>query len=238
MGARPQDPGSPWWNQAARSLKTAYLSTSLGGASETESSPSTQQFQQPLGRDIRIIIEGHLRRPQFHLAAKGRELRLEASVLAAYLAAARQKITGAITQPISRNRNGLRLSRTVRSNILAGNIGNEFLIPKRVAVENEAPLALLKPIAKPLGTQEHPELQRHVETRQSCCSVQLRARQIMNAESTLFDSCEDFELRRFCLSELGCHLRFRAHNARGIRNKLLRTRHNRKEAYRPDQKDN
>ena len=79
----------------------------------------------------------------------------------------------------------------MRSDVLAGDIGDEFLIAIRILIENEANFSSLASVTEALSTQEHTEFERHIKARQLVGFVQLSARQIMDAEAAFLDDREN-----------------------------------------------
>lgn len=79
----------------------------------------------------------------------------------------------------------------MRGDILAGDVGDKFLKPVTLAVEDQADLAALLPGPEPRGPDEKPELEGHVEPRQLMGGVEFRARDIMHPETAAANHGKD-----------------------------------------------
>jgi hypothetical protein len=75
----------------------------------------------------------------------------------------------------------------MRANILPSYIRDEFLIAMRIAVEDEGYFSSLAIRTHAFCTKKQSKLQRHVEARESVSSVELRPREVMDSQPTLFD---------------------------------------------------
>ena len=81
---------------------------------------------------------------------------------------------------------------TVGADILSSDIGAEFLVAMWRSVEDEAEFSPLLGHSIFLRPEEHTQLQRHVEPRQLCLRIQLRPRDIVDADLALGDNSKDF----------------------------------------------
>ena len=77
------------------------------------------------------------------------------------------------------------------SDILSGDIGDEFLISVRLNIEDQTTLSLLDSVSQALCAEKHPEFQRHVEPRKMVCWVGIGPGKVVNAKSALFDNLKN-----------------------------------------------
>lgn len=80
----------------------------------------------------------------------------------------------------------------VGANILSRNIGAEFLIAIRFAVEDETSFPALRAIPEFPCAQENAQLERHVEARQTIVRVERRSGQVVYPELALADDPIEF----------------------------------------------
>jgi len=68
-----------------------------------------------------------------------------------------------------------------------GEIGDEALVAKRLDIEDKQTLRLLRSASVPFGAQKDAKFKGHIESRKIAHRIELRAGDIMNAETALTD---------------------------------------------------
>jgi len=95
-------------------------------------------------------------------------------------------------QPVPDSANAALGISSVRSDILAGNVGDELPVAVLFAVKYQSSFVALVPRPESLAAGEKAEFQRHVEARQPGDSIQRYRGEIVDAVPALFDDPLNF----------------------------------------------
>src|SRR5262245_321295 len=76
-------------------------------------------------------------------------------------------------------------------NVLPGDVGDEFLVPELIAIQDEALFGLLALVAVAAGAEEDAKFERHVEAWQPVLRVETGAADVVDAIAALLDQGHD-----------------------------------------------
>jgi hypothetical protein len=144
-------------------------------------------FDEPVRDDPFEVDIRNVRRVELEPAADGGEIGDELFVESSHARPAGQLSAGDVGEPIACCHNGALRIASMGVDIDAGKIGYEPLIAERVDVENQRPLQLLDLASVSLGTEEQPQLQRHIEAGQPEDLIQLGPGKVVNAVPAVLD---------------------------------------------------